>query len=153
MAAALPLRERVYQALATAIWGGRTDALTPDEVEETYRLADAALSVTQTDDGAAAPEVSPSLAKAAITPLAAEAPAPSSPLYPALFKLDRHHDVSGVSGTGIVAEGVVWSDGAVAMRWLGDRPSTAAWGNLDDVVETHGHNGATEIRWLDGGAR
>jgi hypothetical protein len=33
-----------------------------------------------------------------------------------LFLLIRNEDVSGVSGTGIVAEGVEFSDGTVAMR-------------------------------------
>jgi len=32
------------------------------------------------------------------------------------FYLDRRTDVSGVSGTGIVAHGVVWPDGTVTIR-------------------------------------
>jgi len=40
------------------------------------------------------------------------------------FVLHRDEDVSGVSGTGVVAEGVVFSDGAVVVRWLGKHAST-----------------------------
>lgn len=76
------------------------------------------------------------------------AAAPSSDT-PRLFVLDRHTDISGVSGTGIVAEGVIWSDGAVALRWLGSRPSTVHWDNLENVEWTHGHRGATTLRFLD----
>lgn len=57
----------------------------------------------------------------------------------------RHHDVSGVSGTGDVAELAEFSDGAVAVRWPGDHPSTACWNDIRDVEFIHGHQGATEI--------
>ena len=73
----------------------------------------------------------------------------ASPFVPHRFRLHRHRDPSGVSGTGDVAEGVEFSDGAVAVRWLGEHPSTAAWGATDDVLHIHGHNGQTEIRWID----
>lgn len=65
------------------------------------------------------------------------------------FELFRHTDMSGVSGTGVVAEGIQFSDGSVAVRWKGANPSTAAWDSLAGVIAVHGHNGATEIRWLD----
>jgi hypothetical protein len=65
------------------------------------------------------------------------------------FRLIRHHDVSGVSGTGPVAEGVQFTDGAVALRWYGDYPTTTVWDGIDSVVAIHGHGGATEIEWLD----
>lgn len=57
----------------------------------------------------------------------------------------RHHDISGVSGTGDVAELAEFSDGAVAVRWPGDHPSTACWNDIRDVEFIHGHQGATEI--------
>jgi hypothetical protein len=60
-------------------------------------------------------------------------------------RLRRHEDISGISGTGDVAEWVEFSDGAVAVRWHGDHPSTAAWGDIRDVEIIHGHKGATEI--------
>jgi hypothetical protein len=65
------------------------------------------------------------------------------------FRLMRHEDVSGVSGTGPVAEGVQFTDGAVALRWYGDYPTTTVWDGIDSVIAIHGHNGATEVEWLD----
>ena len=65
------------------------------------------------------------------------------------FELVRYRDLSGVSGTGVVAEGCVFSDGSVALRWRGDNPATAVWPDLDSVLAVHGHQGATEVRWLE----
>ena len=65
------------------------------------------------------------------------------------FRLIRHHDVSGVSGTGPVAEGVQFTDGAVALRWYGDYPTTTVWDGIESVVAIHGHGGATEVEWID----
>lgn len=65
------------------------------------------------------------------------------------FKLVRHHDVSGVSGTGVVAEGIEFTDGSVAIRWHGPHPSTAAWPSIDDAIAVHGHSGSTEFVWID----
>lgn len=59
--------------------------------------------------------------------------------------LRRHFDVSKVSGTGDVAEFAEFSDGAVAVHWHGDHPSTAVWNDIRDVEFIHGHSGATEI--------
>jgi len=64
------------------------------------------------------------------------------------FRLLRDRDVSGVSGTGIVAEGVQFTDGTVAIRWLTEKASTVIWANLDDAMSIHGHDGATQVVWL-----
>lgn len=66
-----------------------------------------------------------------------------------LFELVRFRDLSGVSGTGVVAEGCVFTDGSVALRWRGNNPATAVWPDLDSVLAVHGHQGATEVRWLE----
>lgn len=66
---------------------------------------------------------------------------------PALFHLQRHHDVSGMSGTGVVALGVRWPDGTASVRWLGARPSIVFWDSMADAEAVHGHAGATEIVW------
>lgn len=68
---------------------------------------------------------------------------------PRLFHLQRDRDVSGVSGTGRVADGVLWPDGTVTIRWRGDRPSTVHWDALADAEAVHGHGGATRIVWAD----
>src|SRR5690349_10826355 len=65
------------------------------------------------------------------------------------FYLQRDTDISGVSGTGHVADGVLWPDGTVSIRWSGPRPSTVAWDRLDDAEHVHCHNGATRIIWID----
>jgi hypothetical protein len=66
------------------------------------------------------------------------------------FVLRRHTDISGVSGTGDVADGVLWPDGSAAVRWRGEHPSTVHWDRGRVSVEhIHGHQGATEIVWLD----
>ncbi|MDX2749606.1 phage tail tape measure protein [Streptomyces scabiei] len=65
------------------------------------------------------------------------------------FVLQRDHDVSGVSGVGIVADGCCWPDGTVAIRWRGDKPSTVFWDRLDDAIAVHGHGGSTRVVWAD----
>ncbi|MFI6909637.1 hypothetical protein ACIBKY_50840 [Nonomuraea sp. NPDC050394] len=65
------------------------------------------------------------------------------------FMLMRHTDVSGVSGTGVVADGVQWPDGTVVIRWRGDRPSTVQWNSIDDAIAVHGHDGKTGFVYLD----
>ncbi|HEU5046145.1 MAG TPA: hypothetical protein VFT75_18640 [Nocardioidaceae bacterium] len=65
------------------------------------------------------------------------------------FHLERDEDATGVSGTGRVAEGVVFSDGRVAMRWLTETASTAVYDNIADVTAIHGHNGSTRVVLAD----
>lgn len=66
------------------------------------------------------------------------------------FFLYRAEDVSGVSGTGVVAEGVQFSDGIVALRWVvGDHRSTVVYGSLESVEAIHGHEGRTKIVWAN----
>lgn len=65
------------------------------------------------------------------------------------FVLRRTEDVSGVSGLGDVAEGILFSDGAVAIRWGGRHRSTVAWSSIEDVIAVNGHEGRTQVVWLD----
>lgn len=67
------------------------------------------------------------------------------------FVLSRDKDISGVSGTGIVAEGVEFSDGTVGLRWVGANPTSVVFhdNGVKSVEAIHGHNGATKIVWLD----
>lgn len=65
------------------------------------------------------------------------------------FELHRDTDPSGVSGTGVVAEGVEFTDGRVAVRFIGERASTAAWDSITDASAIHGHDGATRFVYLD----
>lgn len=65
------------------------------------------------------------------------------------FVLDRAVDVSGTSGTGLVAEGIVFSDGTTVLRWTVALTSTAIYDSIEDLIEIHGHNGSTVLRWVD----
>lgn len=61
----------------------------------------------------------------------------------------RREDESGVSGTGVVAEGVQFADGSAALRWKTAYRSTAVYASMDDVQRIHGHGGKTRIVWCD----
>jgi hypothetical protein len=67
------------------------------------------------------------------------------------FRLVRTVDVSGVSGTGDVAEGVEFSDGTVALRWLSQWPTSVVFHDrgIEAVEAIHGHGGATRIVYDD----
>ncbi len=65
------------------------------------------------------------------------------------FELHRHQDASGVSGIGVVAQGVQFDDGTCAMRWLSDHRSTAVYESAEDVELIHGHHGMTRLVWVD----
>lgn len=69
--------------------------------------------------------------------------------FPRRFRLERDTDVSGVSGTGVVADGVVWPDGSADVRWRGDRPSAVHWDRASHAEAIHGHGGATRFVYLD----
>lgn len=69
------------------------------------------------------------------------------------FVLDRREDVSGVSGTGVVAEGVQFSDGSCVVRFgLGnaDFSTTTNHDSITSVQAINGHDGRTVVMWLDG---
>jgi hypothetical protein len=71
------------------------------------------------------------------------------------FEIERQADESGVSGTGIVMEGVVFSTGLVVVHWLTPPPRGSV--NLFDSWELfasihiapHPAN-KTRIHWSDG---
>ena len=63
------------------------------------------------------------------------------------FWLNRLEDESGVSGTGKVAEGIIFSNGKVAMSWLTEYTSVAIYDDLQTLQRIHGHNGKTIIQY------
>jgi hypothetical protein len=78
-------------------------------------------------------------------------PVPAFPpgLTPRPFLLVRTRDVSGVSGTGVVAEGVVWWDGSASMCWRGDIQSWVSFpGGVSAIEAVHGHGGSTWVHYL-----
>ncbi len=64
-----------------------------------------------------------------------------------LFELHRDIDSSGVSGTGIVAEGIQFSSGKVVIHWLTKTASMGIYDSLAIMETIHGHNGNTRIVW------
>lgn len=79
---------------------------------------------------------------------ATEAALRAAPYASQRFYLYRHQDMSGISGTGIVADGIKWPDGTVTIRWRGTRPSTVNWDSVEDAESVHGHGGATVFVWI-----
>lgn len=81
------------------------------------------------------------------------------------FELHRDDDVSGVSGEGVVADGVVFDlptdmtfpdglrlflpSGWVRLRWRGPRRSVVLWDSLGAAQDVHGHGGATRVVFVD----
>lgn len=76
------------------------------------------------------------------------------------FHLHRVADATGISGTGIVGEGVEFTDGTTVMRWRelpeddpnyirGVRATTVVYPSVDAVLALHGHNGWSRIDWID----
>ncbi len=61
------------------------------------------------------------------------------------FYLVRNEDDSGISGTGRVAQGIVFDNGKVALTWLSEHPSVTIYDNLGEVRAIHGHAGKTEV--------
>ncbi len=68
------------------------------------------------------------------------------------FHLQRDTDVTGVSGTGIVADGVEFPDGTAVLRWRGEHASTVVWPSVATALTVHGHDGATRLVWADSDA-
>lgn len=73
------------------------------------------------------------------------------------FHLIRDMDVTGISGTGVVAEGVEFTDGTTVLRWLSAgtarpdvvRPTTVVHESVASVLALHGHGGATRVEFLE----
>jgi hypothetical protein len=66
------------------------------------------------------------------------------------FWLMRKEDVSGMSGTGRVAEVAVFSDGTAVLRWEAPMnaagvSSTVIYSCVEDLVRIHGHDGRTYL--------
>lgn len=67
------------------------------------------------------------------------------------FHLLRHQDESGVSGTGIVAEGVVFSDGQAVLCWrsVSGVNSLGIYRSIEELAFIHGHGGKTEVVFVE----
>lgn len=65
------------------------------------------------------------------------------------FQLHRDIDVSGVSGIGVVADGVRFPDGTAVLRWRSEFASTVVWPSVEAAMVVHGHDGKTRLVWND----
>jgi hypothetical protein len=61
------------------------------------------------------------------------------------FKLVRDEDESGVSGTGVVAEGVILSNGQCVLSWLTKHRSLGIYPTIQELENIHGHGGKTKV--------
>lgn len=61
------------------------------------------------------------------------------------FYLSRVEDESGISGTGVVARGVVLPSGSVCLEWSTFHSSICIYKNISDVEAIHGHGGKTLV--------
>lgn len=73
---------------------------------------------------------------------------PLTTSQPRRFELVRDEDETGISGTGVVAEGIEFSNGMCAMCWLTAMHSVAVYPNLRQLEAIHGHNGRTRVRYV-----
>jgi hypothetical protein len=66
------------------------------------------------------------------------------------FELLREEDVIGVSGTGVVAEGVEFSHGMVAISFIsGPCHGVEVWTSIKEAKMIHGHGGKTKFEYKD----
>lgn len=65
------------------------------------------------------------------------------------FNFFRETDISGVSGTGVVAEGVLFSNNKVVVTWTGHHTSVNVFDSLAEFEAVHGHEGASKVDWID----
>lgn len=72
---------------------------------------------------------------------------------PWVFYLVRDEDVSGISGVGLVAEGMISTDGKVVLVWRSDNAagvcSVNVHDNLTNAWKIHGHSGKTRFVFRD----
>jgi hypothetical protein len=68
--------------------------------------------------------------------------------YTRTFLLIRNIDETGVSGTGIVAHGVILKSGRVVMEWLRPPCSIGMFGSMQEMIQIHGHGGKTKVRFI-----
>lgn len=65
------------------------------------------------------------------------------------FRLIRIEDESGVSGVGIVAEGIQFSDGSCVIKLLTATSSIGIYHSVIEMIHVHGHGGKTKVEWVD----
>ncbi|WP_155054545.1 hypothetical protein [Streptomyces blattellae] len=67
------------------------------------------------------------------------------------FVLRRDRDLSGVSGTGIIADGILFPDGQAAIHWRGKWALTTPHPSMESITDIHDHGGQGDLHviWAD----
>ena len=65
------------------------------------------------------------------------------------FILFRIKDATGVSETGVIAEGTVFTDGLSVIHWLREPFAMGVYPTLNDVIAVHGHEGGMQLHFID----
>lgn len=66
-----------------------------------------------------------------------------------VFYLYRKEDPTGVSGTGFVAEGVVFHSKKAIIHWRTGKDSMALYEDMTTLCAVHCHGGKTQVIWDD----
>ena len=71
---------------------------------------------------------------------------------PRIFKVIRSKDHSGISGTGLVAQGVEFHTGQVVIMWCckEGKETIEIHPSLSVFLEIHGHGSSTEVIFING---
>lgn len=65
------------------------------------------------------------------------------------FHLVRLEDLTGISGTGVVAEGCHFSNQKCVLSWVTKYQSVAVYDDIFELINVHGRDGKTIVRWVD----
>jgi hypothetical protein len=65
------------------------------------------------------------------------------------FYLYRLIDASGMSGIGVVADGVCFPTNECVISWRTYANSLGIYKSPEDLLTIHGHGGKTIIEWID----
>jgi hypothetical protein len=57
----------------------------------------------------------------------------------------RHHEIHGNSGTGVVAEGIIFDTGDGAFTWLTPHKTVTVFDSIRTIKALHSHGDMTEI--------
>lgn len=71
------------------------------------------------------------------------------------YRMNRITDINGISGTGIVAEVVEFTDGTCVVRWIRGATkqnvaSTVLYDSKEELLRVHGHDGMTVLEESNG---
>lgn len=72
---------------------------------------------------------------------------------PRVFQVIRHKDGKGISGTGLIIDGVVLSSGKVIIEWHSGNRSVSIFDSLNSFLAVHvkpKYEGENEFRWIEG---